>query len=144
MDIFESWNGDCVNHSCLHWGHFNGEDWNKHRVMETDIPSMPQREVQVGFAWMQDEDRDGAPGKMIWYLDGRIVMRADIPAGTRRLSDFRVIINVAMGGNVCAGKLPADGSYDFVIMGLSMWDAPFGGWEGFQRDFSSAREGKTM
>ncbi|KAK3080475.1 hypothetical protein LTS18_001014, partial [Coniosporium uncinatum] len=31
IDVMESWNGDRINHSCLHWGHFNGEDWDKHR-----------------------------------------------------------------------------------------------------------------
>ncbi|KAG9234584.1 concanavalin A-like lectin/glucanase domain-containing protein [Amylocarpus encephaloides] len=144
VDIFESWNGDCVNHSCLHWGHYNGEDWNKHRVVDTYIPDMPQREVMIGFAWTQDEDRDGAGGRMVWYLDGRPVMKAIVPAGTRRVSDYRVIMNVAMGGNVCQGKLPADGVYDFVVRELAMWDTPAVGWDQFHRDFDSGREGKTM
>lgn len=144
VDIFESWNGDCVNHSCLHWGHFNGEDWNKHRVLETPIHDMAQREVTMGFAWQQNGDQNGAGGKMIWYIDGRPIMKASIPEGTRRLSDYRIIINVAMGGNVCQGKLPADGTYDFVLRGLGMWETPAGGWEQFARDFDSTTEGKTM
>ncbi|TVY32879.1 Beta-glucanase, partial [Lachnellula occidentalis] len=144
IDIFESWNGDCVNHSCLHWGHYNGEDWNKHRVWETAIPDMPHREVRVALAWAQDEDRDGAGGKLVWYLDGRPVMKAPISAGMRRLSDWKVIINVAMGGNVCGGRLPVDGTYDFVVRDLGFYDAPVGGWEGFERDFANTREGKTM
>ena len=104
---------------------------------------MPHREVRIGFAWAQDEDRDGAPGRMIWYLDGRPVMKASIPQGTRRLSDYRVIINVAMGGNVCQGKLPADGTYDFVVRELAMWDTPSGGWDQFARDFDHTIEGKA-
>lgn len=144
IDIFESWNGDCVNHSCLHWGHYNGEDWNKHRVLETNIPDMPHREVRVALAWSQNEDRDGAGGKLIWYLDGRPVMKGSIPEGTRRLSDWKVIINVAMGGNVCGGQLPVDGTYDFVVRELGMYDAPAGGWEAFERDFANTKEGHAM
>jgi beta-glucanase (GH16 family) len=143
IDIFETWNADCVNHSCLHWGHFNGEDWNKHRVVETQIGDMPHREIKIGFAWSQDEDKNGASGKLVWYLDGRAVMKANIPEGTRRMSDYRIIINVAMGGNVCQGKLPADGTYDFVVRELAMWDAPSGGWDQFARDFDHTVEGKA-
>ncbi|CAG8951494.1 hypothetical protein HYFRA_00007410 [Hymenoscyphus fraxineus] len=144
VDIFESWNGDCVNHSCLHWGHFNGEDWNKHRVLETPIHDMAHREVTMGFAWQQNGDHNGAGGKMVWYIDGKAIMKANIPEGTRRLSDYRIIINVAMGGNVCQGKLPADGTYDFVLRDLGMWDTPPGGWDQFTRDFEGTTEGKTM
>ncbi|KAH6669950.1 glycoside hydrolase family 16 protein [Halenospora varia] len=144
VDIFESWNGEGMNHSCLHWGHFNGEDWNKHRVVDTPIPDLRDREVQVGFAWDQEQDVNGARGRMVWYVDGRAVMKAPIPEGTRRMSDWRVIINVAMGGNVCQGKLPADGTYDFVLRELGTWDAPAGGWEQFGRDFEGTKEGRTM
>jgi len=42
------------------------------------------------------------------------------------------------------GRLPRDGSYDFVIRELGVWDAPIGGWEAFERDFASTRDGKTM
>ncbi|KAF4622748.1 hypothetical protein G7Y89_g14279 [Cudoniella acicularis] len=144
VDIFESWNGEGVNHSCLHWGFYNGEDWNKHRVVDTPIPDLKDREVHVGFAWDQEEDVNGAKGRMVWYVDGRAVMKANIPEGTRRMSDWRIIVNVAMGGNVCQGKLPEDGTYDFVLRDLGMWDAPVGGWDQFGRDFEEAREGKTM
>ena len=133
-----------MNHSCLHWGNYNGEDWDKHRVVETHVPDMPHRPVRVAFAWMQERDEDGAPGKMVWYLDGRPVMKAGVPPGTRRMSDWRIVINVAMGGNVCGGKLPADWTYDFVVQELRMTEEPTGDWAGFERDWTGAREGKTM
>lgn len=81
---------------------------------------------------------------MAWYIDGRSVMRADIPAGTRRMSDWRIILNVAMGGNVCGGVLPQDGQVDFVVHELMMLDAPAGGWEQFGREWPQIKEGQTM
>ncbi|CZR61488.1 related to endo-1,3-beta-glucanase [Phialocephala subalpina] len=142
VDIFESWNGDKVNHSCLHWGHFNGEDWNKHRVIETPIPDLDARPHHFAFAW--DQPEDGKGGRMVWYIDGNAVMKANIPEGTRRLSEYRIILNVAMGGNVCGGKLPREGYYDFVVHELKMWNEPQGGWGNFYADFERGREGKTM
>ena len=131
-----------MNHSCLHWGHFNGEDWNKHRVIETPIPDMAHVPHVFELAWEQPDDGNG--GKLVWYIDGRAVMKASIPAGTRRISDWKVILNVAMGGNVCGGRLPEDGSYDFVVHSLKMDDSPPGGWGRFAGDWEVAREGKTM
>jgi beta-glucanase (GH16 family) len=137
VDIFESWNGDLVNHSCLHWGFFNGEDWNKHRVVETHVPTMPHNSHVFGFAWNQDT------GKLVWYIDGSPVMKADIPPGIRPLADFRIIINVAMGGNVCGGILPADGSYDLVLSDMKMADSPTGGWGQFEQDWTHGKEGRA-
>lgn len=145
IDIFESWNGDCVNHSCLHWGHYNGEDWNKHKVKDTPMEDMPHRPHVWSFAWQEEEGRmDGGRGRLMWYIDHVAVMKATIPRGTRRMEDFRIIINVAMGGNVCGGKLPADGVYDLQLSGLKMSDEPMGGWEQFEKDWTRAPEGKTM
>ncbi|KAF2496985.1 concanavalin A-like lectin/glucanase [Lophium mytilinum] len=137
VDIFESWNGDLVNHSCLHWGFFNGEDWNKHRVVETHVPSMPHSVHNFGFAWNQDT------GKLLWYIDGAPVMKANIPPGTRPMADFRLIINVAMGGNVCGGKLPDNGHYDLVLSDLKMVESPAGGWDRFEQEWNQAQEGKA-
>ncbi|KAI6712094.1 hypothetical protein PZA11_007386 [Diplocarpon coronariae] len=142
VDIFESWNGDNVNHSCLHWGHFNGEDWNKHRVVDTPIPNLASRAVTMAFAWDQPEDGQG--GRGVWYIDGVPVMKADIPAGTRRMSDWNIILNVAMGGNVCGGTLPSDGIYDFVVHRLNLEEEPIGGWSRFHEDWTRTKEGKTM
>jgi beta-glucanase (GH16 family) len=142
IDIFESWNGDCVNHSCLHWGHYNGEDWNKHRVVETPIPSMGHEAHKFDLAWEQGED--GRGGRLVWYIDGNAVMKASIPEGTRRMSDWRIILNVAMGGNVCGGRLPANGVYDFVVHELKMEEGPSAGWGQFGVDWERTREGKTM
>ncbi|KAF2475586.1 concanavalin A-like lectin/glucanase [Lindgomyces ingoldianus] len=144
VDIFESWNGDCVNHSCLHWGQYNGEDWNKHRVIETHIPSMASSRHTFGFAWMEEEGVPGWRGRLMWYIDGKPVMRGCIPLGARRMEEFRILVNVAMGGNVCQGKLPREGVYDFVIAGLAMCQEPDGGWDGFERAWREAPEGKTM
>lgn len=78
---------------------------------------------------------------MIWYIDGRAVMKAQRPPGTRPMEDWRVILNVAVGGNVCGGRVPRDGCYDFVVHELRMCDEPDGGWEGFERDWVRAKEG---
>lgn len=71
-------------------------------------------------------------------------MKADIPPGTRRISDWNIILNVAMGGNVCGGRLPGDGTYDFVVHELKLLDEPIGGWNQFGMDWQNGREGKTM
>ncbi|GAM89653.1 hypothetical protein ANO11243_076920 [Dothideomycetidae sp. 11243] len=162
VDIFEAWDGVATNHSCLHWGFFDGNDWDKHRVIETGLGDriLAQGETRrapkfqhqgaaerVGwqpggmgtgdgvlfeFAW------DDTPGKgrLVWYIDGQPVMKAAKPAGTRPMRDFRIIMNVAMGGNVCKGRLPDDGSYEMVVRDLGMYDSRAGGWEqsGLARD----------
>jgi beta-glucanase (GH16 family) len=142
VDIMETWNADLVNHTCLHWGHFNGEDWNKHRVVETHLHDMPHAAHTFEFAWTQPEN--GIGGKMVWYIDGRTVMKANVPEGARRMNDFQVIINVAMGGNVCQGKRPDDGVYDLKIHSLKMCDEPTGGWEKFESDWHHGPEGHPM
>ncbi|KAF2846252.1 glycoside hydrolase family 16 protein [Plenodomus tracheiphilus IPT5] len=144
VDIFESWNGDCVNHTCLHWGHFNGEDHDKHRVVETHLPAMPRQPHTFGFAWIEEEGIPGWRGRMIWYIDGRPVMKGNIPPGTRRMEEFRLMINIAMGGNVCQGKLPKDGYYDLVVSDVKMCEEPQGGWQGFEQAWNTCIEGKTM
>ncbi|EON66850.1 hypothetical protein W97_06252 [Coniosporium apollinis CBS 100218] len=143
VDIFESWNGDYMNHSCLHWGHYNGQDHDKHRACETRMPHMSHAEgCTFALAWEQPEDGQG--GRMVWYIDGRAVMKATIPQGTRRMEDWQVIINVAMGGNVTQGQIPRDGSYEFVVHSISLHEEPSGGWAKFERDWRSAKEGHTM
>jgi beta-glucanase (GH16 family) len=138
IDIMEAWNGDKTNHCCLHWGHFAGEDMAKHRVCETEISGITKPHV-YGFAWDQPEHGDG--GRLIWYIDGRPVMKGTRPNGTRRMEDFQVILNVAIGGNVCNGAVPKDGVYDMTVHELKMCDSPNGGWEGFERDWPRTREG---
>lgn len=71
-------------------------------------------------------------------------MKGVIPVGTRRMEDYRILINVAMGGNVCGGKLPKDGYYDFVVSELKMCNEPMGGWNEFEKAWHAAPEGKTM
>lgn len=102
---------------------------------------MASNPLTMAFAWDQPEDGQG--GKAVWYIDGNAVMKADIPPGTRRISDWRIILNVAMGGNVCGGKLPRDGQYDFVVHELKMTDEPMGGWGRFGEEWQKTKEGKA-
>ena len=97
-----------------------------------------------GFAWSEEEGIPGWRGRMIWYIDGKPVMRGDIPLGTRRMEDFRILINVAMGGKVCHAKLPRDGYYDLIVSELKMCAEPPQGWGCFEHVWSTTPEGKTM
>jgi len=142
IDIAETWNGDRNNKSCLHWGFFTGEDAWKHRTIGTQINDMAQRPVRFDFAWEQQQP---GQGRMVWYIDGRPVMKAPIPAGTRPISDFQILLNVAMGGNVCAGQVPANGSYDLVVHQMYMSEQlENGGWQRFEADWNNSPEGNTM
>lgn len=70
-------------------------------------------------------------------------MKAEIPRGTRPMRDMTVLLNVAMGGNVCGGQKPADGYYDMCIFALYAVDEPeFGGWNGFEQAWRSVPEGR--
>lgn len=144
IDIVETWNGDGINHSCLHWGHHNGPDHDKHRVMETPLQGAKSGSAsthQYDFVWEQGDD--GRDGRLVWYIDGRAVMKAQIPRGTRRIEDWQIIMNVAMGGNVCQGRTPRDGYYDLVVHSMSLCEEPRGGWTSFERDWKSTRDGHT-
>ncbi|EWZ47317.1 hypothetical protein FOCG_16475 [Fusarium oxysporum f. sp. radicis-lycopersici 26381] len=141
VDIAETWNGDLENHSCLHWGHHH--EPHKHRVLGTKIPDMQHRPVRYDFAWLQSGGQPGQ-GRMIWYIDGRPVMKGDIPEGTRPMREMTILLNVAMGGNVCGGKTPADGYYDMVVHSLYMGSEPeYGGWHRFENDWAASPMGNT-
>lgn len=143
IDICESWNGLNINHSCLHWGHYNAEDSQKHRVMESNLSS-PNLIQEFSLAWEQTSKQSPQSGRILWYLNGLPVMRASIPEGIRPLRDFRIILNVAIGGNVCQGVLPAAGVYDLVVHDIRMSEEPRGGWEKFRSDWDKTSEGNTM
>ncbi|RSL66391.1 hypothetical protein CEP53_003370 [Fusarium sp. AF-6] len=135
IDIAETWNGDLENHTCLHWGQHHEPE--KHRVLGTRIPDMQYRPVKYDFAWIQPGGQAGQ-GRMIWYIDGRPIMKAEIPAGTRPLREMTILLNVAMGGNVCGGKVPADGYYDMVVHTLFLGSEPeYGGWHRFDADWGN-------
>ncbi|KAG6286933.1 hypothetical protein E4U09_006456 [Claviceps aff. purpurea] len=135
IDIAETWNGDCENHSCLHWGQHH--EPHKHRVMGTKIHDMHARPVRYDFAWQQPGGVAGQ-GRLIWYIDGRPVMKATIPEGTRPMRDMTVLLNVAMGGNVCGGKTPRDGFYDMVVYSMFLAsELEHGGWGRFEADWGS-------
>ncbi|ODA83322.1 hypothetical protein RJ55_01835 [Drechmeria coniospora] len=133
IDIAETWNGDCENHSCLHWGQHHEPQ--KHRVRGTRIRDMHARPVRYDFAWDQPGGQPGQ-GRLLWYIDGRPVMKAAVPEGTRPLREMTILLNVAMGGNVCAGKKPKNGCYDMVVYSLGLFDElDAGGWSRFERDW---------
>lgn len=101
------------------------------------------RPVRFEFAWQQDEST--GQGRLLWWIDGRAVMKAPIPQGTRRVADFVVLLNIAMGGNVCQGQEPREGTYDLVVHEMKMQEEPeMGGWARFDGDWSWVREGDTM
>lgn len=143
IDICETWNGDAVNHACLHWGNYSASDSNKHRVIETPLDSLNIAH-DYGFAWDQTAVSGAERGRLIWYLDETAIMRASIPEGIRPLQDFRVLLNVAMGGDVCQGTLPTAGTYDLIVHELCMLEEPCGGWQKFDQDWNNAKEGNTM
>lgn len=63
-------------------------------------------------------------------------MKGQIPAGTRAMRDMTVLLNVAMGGNVCGGQTPANGHYDMVVYSLFMAsELEYGGWGRFDYDW---------
>lgn len=144
VDIMENWNDEKTNHSCLHWGHYNGEDSQKHRVIQTPLPDLTTRPHTYGFAWIEEEGIPNWRGRMIWYIDGRPVMKGSIPAGSRRMEDYRLLINIAMGGTCNKGKLPNDGYYDLVVSDLKMCEEPVGGWQTFEQAWNATPEGKVM
>jgi hypothetical protein len=141
VDIMESWNGDMTNHSCLHWGHYSGADLQKHRVIKTALPDMRTQPHTYGFAWIEEEGIPDFRGRMIWYIDGRPVMRATIPPGSRPMQDYRLLINIAMGGSVNKKVLPKDGYYDLVVSDVKMCEEPVGGWDEFERAWNCTQEG---
>ncbi|ATY63039.1 Concanavalin A-like lectin glucanase [Cordyceps militaris] len=129
IDIAETWNGDGENHSCLHWGQHDQPD--RHRVRGTRIPDMHGRPVRYDLAWDQPGARRG---------------RDACCEGTRPLRDMTVLLNVAMGGDVCKGKTPRDGAYDLVVFALWMaHEMEGGGWGRFEYDWGhpAVTEGNT-
>jgi hypothetical protein len=144
VDIFEAWNGLPVNHSCLHWGNYTSpEDKSKHRVVGTQMPDLHQPH-EYGFAWEQPQEWGQDGGRLVWYIDGRAVLKAAKPPGTRRLEEWRILLNIAVGGNVCDGRIPTDGAYDMVVSRLTMSDVPPGGWGQFENDWNFANGGNAL
>ncbi|KAI1607929.1 glucan endo-1,3-beta-D-glucosidase [Exophiala viscosa] len=144
VDIAETWNGDGINHSCLHWGFYTPQDTDKHRVVGTNVTGMQSgRPVMFEFAWWQDDNSN--QGRLVWWIDGKAVMKAPMPAETRRMADFVVLLNIAMGGNVCQGQMPREGAYDFVVHEMKMLEEPEnGGWPKFEKDWRKVREGDRI
>jgi hypothetical protein len=111
---------------------------------------------EYGLAWQQSSK------KLMWFIDGRPVMKASIPRCMRPIGDFQVrrsissfgitcshilhqvMLNIAMGGNVQKGQKPADGRYELVVHELAIHAAPPGGWSAFDADWKTCREGDTM
>jgi beta-glucanase (GH16 family) len=141
VDIFESWNGDLVNRSSMHWGYFTEADANKHRTVVKSMPDMARPEGNMyGFAW--DQPDDGQGGRAMWYINGMPIMKVSIPDTIKPLCQFQIIINVAMGGNV-VNATPVDGIYELVVHSLELYDAPPGGWGQFENDWNMAPDGHS-
>jgi beta-glucanase (GH16 family) len=141
VDIMESWNGSSDNHTCLHWGSYEPSELGKHRVAQTSVSNLTKPH-SYGFAWEQPEQEEG--GRCIWYIDGRAVMKSSKPSGIRRFEEYRILLNVAIGGDVCKGAVPRDGTYEMTVHDLKMCEAPQGGWERFDEDWKRARAGKPL
>lgn len=140
----ENWNNEKTNHSCLHWGHYSGEDAQKHRVVQTPLSDLTTQPHTYGFAWIEEDGIPDWRGRLIWYIDGRPVMKGNIPAGSRRMEDYRILINIAMGGTCNKGQLPSEGYYDLVVSDLKMCEEPVGGWHAFEQAWGATPEGKVM
>ncbi|KAK1829691.1 concanavalin A-like lectin/glucanase domain-containing protein [Podospora conica] len=139
IDIAETWNGDGENHSCLHWGFHTPAERGKHRVRETRLPDMATgRPIRFDFVW---DCPGGAGGRLMWCIDGRPVMRAPMPEGTRPMEDMCIILNVAMGGNGCGGQVPGEGTYDYAVHDIVLDEQPEGGWAKFERDWKRCQDG---
>lgn len=127
------------NGTCLHWGHYNGQDWNKHRVLHKPLEPDPTYGHRFGFAW------DCHTKKLLWFTDGKPTMKATIPHGTRSMKEFQILLNVAMGGNVMNGSTPiVPSTHDMIVSDLKMYREVPGGWDGFASKWNSAEEGNTM
>lgn len=98
---------------------------------------MAERAVKYEFGWDQQS------GRLIWWIDGRPVMKAKIPQGSRPMRDFTILFNVAIGGNVCQGHIPRDGAYDMVVHYCALSHEPEGGWGRFEEGWMRAPDGKV-
>lgn len=135
VDIAETWNGSGENHSCLHWGFYTAEDAGKHRSVKTSVKGMGSKPLRFDFYW------DAPAKRLVWVMEGRPVMRASLPDGLRPMEEWNILLNVAMGGNVCEGQVPPEGAYDLVVHEISMSKIEP---KAIDRFWSKAVEGKTL
>jgi hypothetical protein len=108
-------------------------------VWSLEIADMDRPEGHTyGLAWDQGKRR------LVWYADGKPEMRAKIPGCMRKMGEFQVMLNIAMGGNVQQGRRPVDGTYEMVVHELEIRASPPGGWDAFESDWKKSRDGNTM
>lgn len=74
-------------------------------------------------------------------MEGRPAMRASLPDGLRPMEEWNILLNVAMGGNVCEGQVPQEGAYDLVVQEISMSKIEP---KAIDRFWFKAVEGKTL
>lgn len=91
--------------------------------------------VRFDFYW------DAPAKKLAWVVDGRPVMRATLPDGLRPIEEWNILLNVAMGGNVCEGQVPRPGQYDMVVHEMSMSTIEA---KAIDRYWMRTPEGKTL
>lgn len=138
IDICEGWDGKHENGNCVHWGHFNGEDYDKHRVRYHPI-SKDQHVTghTYGFCWSEKG--------LIWFFDGKPTMRAKVPKGIRPFSQFQIMLNIAIGGNVMQNAKPqAPSTHQMYVRDLKICHSPPMGCSFFDEAWKQACDGNTM
>ena len=96
-------------------------------------------EHRYGFAW------ECATQRLVWFTDGQPTMRAKMPTGTRSMTEFQIVLNVAMGGNVMQGERPdMPSQHDLSISDMAMFREPPAGWGQFDSTWERAKEGRPM
>lgn len=80
----------------------------------------------------------------MWYIDGKSVMKSSKPRSIRRFEEYRILLNVAIGGDVCKGAIPKDGTYEMTVHELKMCENVPGGQAKFEQDWRRTREGKPL
>jgi hypothetical protein len=79
-------------------------------VIKTRLPHGGTGRIKYDFYWSEPD------GRLVWCINERAVMRSSIPPGLRPMSEWKILLNVAMGGNVCEGQVPAkEGNWDMEV-----------------------------
>ncbi|OCL15198.1 glycoside hydrolase family 16 protein [Glonium stellatum] len=153
VDIMEAFGPKLANVTSHHWGTFDfgqhPEERKKHSTMEHAMPDFGRPEGhRYDLVWDQPpEDVDGIQGKggrLIWYIDGQPKMKSSIAPGTRKMSDWQILLNVALGGNGVGGQAPTDGAWQLIVHELKLSDEPDGGWEKVGHDWETTPTGHDM
>ncbi len=107
---------------CAHWGPHGPQDSHLHSVYEHKVAD-PTSFHTYGLAWKGNH--------LGFYCDRSLVHTCTPPHPPfADLKDFRLILNIAMGGNPLEGKKPAEqGNWRMEVEYVSRWRLPPGGWK---------------